>query len=182
MGADSEDLKLLFDGIATDSLTETSTSDSDDSRVPRARIRKKKIKFRTRIPRRHVPSFCNPLVYRGQKKHRTFAVYPQFLSLDEIRRVHEFSTHETVKQIRDRTKKLTYQHIAYRVEMQARRLAPVLYDKMMHLVQWTDDSGEGYPTECFPSSSILSTTRDYSEDALDTLRSMWITKLLSPLS
>eukprot|EP00397_Hematodinium_sp_SG-2012_P064404 GEMP01091025.1.p1 GENE.GEMP01091025.1~~GEMP01091025.1.p1 ORF type:complete len:280 (+),score=42.49 GEMP01091025.1:42-881(+) len=173
MGLASE-IDDIADGISHGSLTETSTSgfetsdgtSSSSSSRPgsgckkkektKMRVKRKKLLLRSMRPRCVYPVPYEPIMYRGEKRHRTFALFPQFVSLDEINQIHKFSTHDSVKQIEDRTNGLTYQHIAYRVELQARRFAPALYDKLINAIQWTDSQiWQKLPKTCFPELEYI---------------------------
>lgn len=179
-------------GISHDSLTETSTSESSDGnssggRKGRIRIRRKKLVLKPKKSRFIVPPLYEPIIYRGVKRHRTFAVFPQFFSLEEIQRIHNFCTHESVRQIMDRTKSLTYVHVAYRVEMQARRLAPDIYDKLAHVVQWTDSQvWKKLPERVFPELEYIVYDRElqggrpgYIEEHVDNKSAVTFVTLLS---
>lgn len=159
------------------SLTETSesgssSSDSDSSNRQRnpqdtanndkRKKKKKKSRMRTKLllkPHKQRGDFLvpkEPIIYEGRKKHRTFVVFPEFFSLAEIQQTHIFCTDPSVKVIEDRSKNLTYKHVAHRVELQCRALEPRLYNKIVEVVRQTDDKIWGkLPNVCYPEMEYI---------------------------
>lgn len=143
---------MLPDGKIT-SETDTTTTDTeaekarpedekdspDNKKRKKLRKTRKKIKWST-LDRRKVnsPKEYYPIFYTSPKKHRTFALFNNFVSRDEIVQIHTFCTDPSVKNIEDRSNNLTYTHLAFRVEHQARKLGSDLYDKLLNAVKWTD--------------------------------------------
>lgn len=134
----SETDTTTTDTEAEKARPEEEKDSSDAKKRKKLRKTRKKIKWST-LDRRKVPrQEYYPIFYTSPKRHRTFALFNNFISRDEIAEIHHFCTDPSVKNIEDRSNNLTYTHLAFRVEHQARKLGAALYDKILNAVKWTD--------------------------------------------
>lgn len=78
--------------------------------------------------------------FDSEKRYRCFAVVPGFLDMADMNSLHGAAQHPSVKEINDRKGYLAFKHRVWRFESQLRALNPVLYNRLIGLMQRADSS------------------------------------------